>query len=84
LVTTRRADATYVHLLHPPVTGSVFLHPLENLPKEALLLNTKQPLQCDVAALPRLFNQQPKQCLRLRGFPAGAANASGWVVRLRA
>jgi alpha-L-fucosidase len=83
LITTRRADAVYVHLLAPPATGSVFLHPIENLPEEAILLNTGARLSCDVAALPRLFNQQPPRCLRLRGFPAGISSSAGWVVRLK-
>jgi alpha-L-fucosidase len=83
LVTTRRGNLLYVHLLTPPETGSVFLHPLEETPEEAVLLNTGQRLQCDVASLPRLFNQNPPRCLRLRGLPAGASGEAGWVVRLR-
>jgi alpha-L-fucosidase len=82
LVSTTKGDAVYIHILTPPVTGSVFLHPHQALPREAVLLNTGQRLHCDVTPLPRLFHQQPKQCLRLRGFPSGVANAAGWVVRL--
>ncbi len=83
LVATRRGSLLYVHLLTPPETGSVFLHPLVEMPEEAVLLNTGQRLQCDVPTLPRLFNQSPPRCLRLRGLPAGSNTSAGWVVRMR-
>ncbi len=83
VVTTRRGAVTYVHLLTPPPAGSVFLHPMAELPQEAVLLNTGQAIACDVAALPRLFDQKPPRCLRLRGFPAGLSAEAGWVVRLK-
>ncbi len=82
IITTRRGTTIYVHLLTPLTTGSVFLNPMQQAPQEAVLLNTGQRLECDVAALPRLFNQNPPRCLRLRGFPSTAASAAGWVVRL--
>ncbi|MEN6607723.1 MAG: alpha-L-fucosidase [Bryobacteraceae bacterium] len=83
VITTQRTNIIYVHLLSPLATSSVFLHPLDRMPVEAVLMNTGQRLACDVAALPRLFNRKPPRCLRLRGLPADTGSATGWVVRLR-
>ena len=83
VITTQRANIIYVHLLSPPSTSSILLHPLDRMPVEAVLMNTGQSLDCDVAALPRLFGRTPPRSLRLRGLPAETGSAAGWVVRLR-
>lgn len=83
LIATRRGASIYVHVLAPPETGALLLHPMEEMPLEAVLLNTGQKLICDVPALPRLFASKPSRCLRLRGLPAGGESSAGWVVRLR-
>lgn len=82
VVTTRRGNVLYAHLLTPAATQSVFLHPLAVMPREAVLLNDGRKLTCDVASLPRLFNQNPPRCLRVRGFSSNAGSSAGWVVRL--
>lgn len=64
-MTTRRGNFVYVHLLNPPSTESVYLHPFGAMPEEAVLLNTGATLACDVAQLPRLFGQNPPRCLRV-------------------
>jgi alpha-L-fucosidase len=83
LVATRRGSNLYVHVLTQPETGAILLHLIEELPVEAVLINTGQKLDCDVPALPRHFSMKPSRCLRLRGLPTGAGASAGWVVRLR-
>jgi len=82
VVLTRRGNALYVHLIKEPETASVFLHPLAETPRRATLLNTGEPVAFDVADLPRLHNQTPDRCLRLKHLPVNDRPTAGWVIRL--
>ncbi len=82
VVLTRRDNTLYVHLITPPETASVFLHPLVELPRRATLLNTGEPVSFDVTDLPRLHNQTPDRCLRIKQLPVNDRPTAGWVVKL--
>lgn len=82
VVLTRRKSVLYVHLIKEPEATSVFLHPLAELPRRAALLNTGEPVDFDVADLPRLHSQTPDRCLRLKHLPVNARPTAGWVIRL--
>lgn len=82
VVLTRRGDTLYVHLVKEPETASVFLHPMIDLPRRAVLLNTGEALAFDVAELPRLHDQKPNRCLRIKHLPVNDRPTAGWVIKL--
>ncbi len=82
VVLTRRGNTLYVHLTKEPETASVFLTPLTEQPRRAVLLNTGEALACDVAELPRLHNQTPNRCLRVKHLPVNERSTVGWVLKL--
>jgi alpha-L-fucosidase len=79
---TRRGKTLYVHLHRQPVTDAVYLHPLVDLPRRAVVLNTGREVRADVADLPSLHAQTPNRGLRLRGLPVNRRSVVGWVIRL--
>ena len=82
LVLTRRENTLYVHLIQEPQTASVFLHPLTDSPRSAVLLNTGSAVESDVTAPPRLHNQTPKTGLRIKRLPVDESSTAGWVLKL--
>lgn len=82
VVLTRRGNTLYVHLIKEPETASVFLHPLAEMPRRAVLLNTGKAVDCDVADLPRLHNLTPDRCLRVKHLPVNDRSTAGWVFKL--
>ena len=46
------------------------------------MLNTGEPVACDVADLPRLHNQTPNRCLRVKHLLANDRPTAGWVLKL--
>jgi alpha-L-fucosidase len=82
VVLTRRGHTLYVHLCKEPETTSVFLPPLTVDPRRATLLNTGEAVEHDVADLPRLHNQTPDRCLRLKHLPVNTRPTAGWVIKL--
>jgi alpha-L-fucosidase len=82
VVLTRRDNTLYVHVVKEPETRSIFLPLLTDLPQRATLLNTGEEVACDVAALPRLHNQKPNACLRLKHLPVNNGSTAGWVFKL--
>ena len=82
VVLTRRGHTLYVHLIKEPETASVFLHPLAEMPRRAVLLNTGKAVDVDVADLPRLHNLTPDRCLRIKHLPVNDRPTAGWVIRL--
>ncbi|MCC6446488.1 MAG: alpha-L-fucosidase [Armatimonadetes bacterium] len=79
---TRRGDTLYVHLHREPPATAVLLHPIERLPYRAVLLNTGQPVEADVEALPGCHHLTPNRCLRLKNLPVNGITAAGYVIRL--
>ncbi len=79
---TRRGNTLFVHLIKEPETASVFLPPLVELPRRATLLNTGEAVACDVSDLPRLHNQTPNRCLRVKHLPINDRSTAGWVLKL--
>jgi len=82
VVLTRRRNTLYVHLVKEPETSSVFLPPMTEPPRRATLLNTGEPVAFDVADLPRLANQKPEHCLRLKHLPVNGRPPAGWIFKL--
>ncbi len=82
VVLTRRGNTLYVHICQEPETTSVFLPPLTVLPQRATLLNTGEHVACDVVDLPRLHDQTPDRCLRVKHLPVNDCSTAGWVVKL--
>ena len=79
---TRRGETLYVHLITEPESTSVFLHPLTDLPRRATLLNTGEPVEFDVDDFPRLHNQNPERCLRVKHLLVNDHLTYGWVLKL--
>ena len=79
---TRRGHTLYVHLHRPPTMDAVYLHPLTELPRSAVLLNTGEPVETQVLDLPWLHNKHPDRCLCLRQLPVNETSAVGWVIKL--
>jgi alpha-L-fucosidase len=82
VVLTRRANTLYVHLVKEPETASVFLSPMTELPRRAVLLNSGKAVDFDVADLPRLHGQTPDRCLRIKHLPVNDRPTAGWVIKL--
>jgi len=82
VVLTRRDNTLYVHVVKEPETRSIFLPLLTELPRRATLLNTGEEVACEVAALPRLHNQKPNACLRLKHLPVNNGSTAGWVIKM--
>jgi len=82
VVLTRRGNTLYVHLVKEQETKSVFLGPMVDTPRRAQLLNTGEQVACDVADLPRLHNQTPDRCLRVKHLPVNERSTAGWVIKL--
>ena len=82
VVLTRRGNTLYVHVCQEPETTSVYLPPLTVLPQRATLLNTGKPVSFDVVDLPRLHNQTPDRCLRVKHLPVNNRPTASWVVKL--
>jgi alpha-L-fucosidase len=79
---TRRGNVLYVHLSKEPESSAVYLHPITDLPRIAILLNTGENVETDVLDLPSLGNQKPNRCLRLKNLPVNNRPAHGWVIKL--
>jgi len=79
---TRREDTVYVHLNAVPKTTAVLLRPLNVVPRRAILLNTGEPVSCDVNRLPVLHHEAVPTCLRLYGLPVVRLAGEVPVVRL--
>ncbi|MBI4893058.1 MAG: alpha-L-fucosidase [Acidobacteria bacterium] len=79
LLFTRRNKTVYLHITAEFESEAILLRPMAERPLKATLLNTGKELEAEVAALPKLWNQTPDRCLRLRGVPEGMAGA---VVKL--
>ncbi|MCX7044804.1 MAG: alpha-L-fucosidase [Candidatus Sumerlaeota bacterium] len=82
VVLTRRANTLYVHLVKEPETASIFLQPMTDKPRRATLLNTGEAVDFDVCDLPRLHNQTPDRCLRIKHLPVNDRPTAGWVLKL--
>ncbi len=77
---TRRGNSVYVHLCREPEASSVILPPIEQLPDQAILLNTGDVLEAVVDVTPRLWQERPY--LRVRGLPVNTITDEVMVVRL--
>ena len=65
---TARDHVVYVHVVSPPASDAVILHPLAHMPRRATLLNTGAPVSACVAVLP-MYWQTGQPCLRLHHLP---------------
>lgn len=73
----------YVHLKNPVKSEAVLLPPLNELPVEALLLNTGDVLEWSSDVLPA-FWQNNAQVLRIKRLPREAiASGETLVIKLR-
>lgn len=79
---TRRGCDLYVHLCQQPITDAVYLHPIADLPRRAVVLNTGRPARFDIADLPRLHAMTPNRCLRIFRLPVNQRSLAGWVIKL--
>lgn len=79
---TRRENTVYVHLNALPRTTAVLLRPLNTVPRRATLLNTGEPVACDVNRLPILHHEPVTTCLRLHSLPVERLAGEVPVVRL--
>lgn len=79
---TRRDNTLYVHLHRQPVTNAVYLHPIVDLPRRAVVLNTGRAVRVDVVDLPWLHHKTPNRCLRLSALPVDRRSLVGWVIKL--
>jgi alpha-L-fucosidase len=78
---TRRNNTLYVHLNADPQGDSVKLHPIETLPKSAILLNDNRQLEALVELLPADHSTR-KQVLRLRNLPVNKMANTVLVAKL--
>jgi hypothetical protein len=53
-----------------------------DLPRRATLLNTGEKVEFEVLATPRLAQQRPNRCLRLKNLPVSGPASVGLVVKL--
>jgi alpha-L-fucosidase len=79
---TRRDNTVYVHLNAPPKTTAVVLRPLNVLPQQVTLLNTGEPVACDLNRLPALHREAVPTCLRLHSLPVARLAAEVPVIKL--
>ena len=69
VILTSRGNVMYVHLIEEPKTTAVNLKPINILPVRATLLNTGEPVQCDLNHLPHLHLEKIETALRLYDLP---------------
>ena len=79
---TRRGNVLYVHMHQQPITDAVYLHPIVELPRRAVVLNTGRDARVDVADLPRLQHLTPNRGLRISKLPVNRQSVVGWVIKL--
>lgn len=86
---TQRGDTLYVHLYKDSATRRVLLHPLDQPPKRATLLNTGAPVSVRRDTLPTLhmdgnglLRSEPTDPLRLYDLPINELAGTVPVVRL--
>lgn len=80
VLTTRRGNTVYVHVLDP--TGhDVVLHPLRDMPASAILLNDGRALEARLARLPA-YHRDEGPCLRIRNAPVDEFAGEVMVIKL--
>ena len=79
---TRRENTLYVHLNRLPSTTAVVLNPINALPQEATLLNTGEPVACDINRLPSLHEDPIVTALRLHSLPVEKLAGEVPIVKL--
>jgi alpha-L-fucosidase len=79
---TQRGDTLYVHVFKEQEIPAIYLPPIATLPRRATLLNTGEKVECEILATPRLAQQKPNHCLRLKNLPVTGAASVGLVVKL--
>jgi alpha-L-fucosidase len=78
---TRRGNTLYVHLQKDPLTEAVKLKPLDQMPKQATLLNTGQPVECSLAMVPS-GHKERGGWLRFRKLPVNEFANTVPIVKL--
>jgi alpha-L-fucosidase len=79
---TQRGDTLYVHVFKEQEIPAIYLSPIATLPRRATLLNTGERVECEILATPRLAQQKPNHCLRLKNLPVSGPASVGLVVKL--
>ena len=81
---TRRGNALYVHFHKDPEATGVLLGPLKTAPRNAVLLNTGEPIRAGVEVMPTLSVPPNRRgaCLRLSKLPANELTGEVMVVKL--
>ena len=80
ILLTRRQNTLYVVLHREPLGSAVKLAPIAALPTRAVLLNTGEDVECEVAQLPSEWTSG-KPCLRLKNLPVNTL-FEAMIVRL--
>jgi alpha-L-fucosidase len=78
---TRKGKTVYVHLFRAPSRESVLLKPMAELPREAILLNTGQPVEARVELVPTQHREK-QAFLRLRRLPVNERANTVLVVKM--
>lgn len=81
VVLTRRGNTLYVILHREPTTRSVPLRPLDMPPRSAVLLNSGQPVACQVELLP-WDHREGRASLRIHHLPLEILDRTVPVIRL--
>lgn len=79
---TRRDNILYVHLHRQPIKNAVYLHPIVDRPRRAIILNTGRAAHVDVLDLPWLHSKTPNHCLCINRLPVNKQSLVGWVIKL--
>ena len=82
VILTSRDNVMYVHLIEDPKTTAVILEPINILPTRATLLNTGEPVRCDLNRLPVLHLEKTNTALRLYGLPVERLSGELPVIKL--
>ena len=78
---TRKENNLYIHLAQLPISEAVLLNPLQKLPKNAVLLNTGDPVETAVDFIPSLWETGQKY-LRLKNLSVNSLMDQVIVIRL--
>jgi len=76
---TRRDNTVYVHLKSPVKADALVLPPFDVLPRKAMLLNTREALECSTDMLP-VHWQKEKCFLWIKGLPRNLLDSGETLV----
>lgn len=81
---TKKGNALYIHLTERSQVDGLALRPIADMPKEAIVLNNRKELICEMAYMPSYFSPQKTdgEYLHVMGIPINELSGEVIVLKL--